>query len=468
VPITAPERAPLRVEHPMLQMQRVLGNQAVASLVEELSGSREPERVRPKLRVGQPGNAYEQEADRVADRVMTMSGSGEAFASSPVLSAPPPRIQRLEAEEEEDEQEAPVATDAEDEGEDEEVVDVQAKAAPGGRHEDGRADDVFVPRGGGAPLSQRHLDFFEPRFGHDFSRVRIHTGERAAASARSLGALAYTVGPNVVLGEHDRSPDSGAARHLLAHELTHVVQQGHAPAFSRGAAARPTAAAAPAIMPYRAKGSANFGACDTATLVEGSFNTQKDKSKKPWIEKIKVDFTGTKNDADGDLVPTGKLVADYHANSAKKSQVKADIVGGKASQGLTDKKDAHTVKRIEGCGYHHTSVPKAKRIKGHKRAGKYFANVSDASMSFAVFFVQGKSSGNQAIHEGSLSTGSLACVHVSNTSTIQQINYHSVAGLTKVAVAYDAAALEKVCCARFNAVGRMVSNPCKGQDKTKC
>lgn len=69
----------------------------------------------------------------------------------------------------------------------------------------------------------------EGRFGHDFSDVRVHTGERAAASAESVGALAYTVGRNVVFGA-GYSPGSVQGRRLLAHELAHVVQQSSAPA----------------------------------------------------------------------------------------------------------------------------------------------------------------------------------------------------------------------------------------------
>jgi|GEM_PF-7042190 len=68
----------------------------------------------------------------------------------------------------------------------------------------------------------------EPRFGHDFSRVRIHTGGQADASARALDANAYTVGRHIVFGRGRYSPHSTEGRRLLAHELTHVVQQGFA------------------------------------------------------------------------------------------------------------------------------------------------------------------------------------------------------------------------------------------------
>jgi Domain of unknown function (DUF4157) len=69
--------------------------------------------------------------------------------------------------------------------------------------------------------------FMEPRFGHDFSGVRVHTDARAAESARSVNALAYTVGRNVVFGAGQYAPGTGEGRKLLAHELTHVVQQSN-------------------------------------------------------------------------------------------------------------------------------------------------------------------------------------------------------------------------------------------------
>jgi len=68
--------------------------------------------------------------------------------------------------------------------------------------------------------------FMEPRFGHDFSGVRVHTDRRAAESARAVNALAYTVGRDVVFGTGQYAPGTSEGRGLLAHELTHVVQQG--------------------------------------------------------------------------------------------------------------------------------------------------------------------------------------------------------------------------------------------------
>ncbi len=68
--------------------------------------------------------------------------------------------------------------------------------------------------------------FFEPRFGQDFSQVRVHADAVASDSARSIGALAYTVGHDIVFAGGQYAPDNRAGQRLLAHELTHVVQQG--------------------------------------------------------------------------------------------------------------------------------------------------------------------------------------------------------------------------------------------------
>jgi uncharacterized protein DUF4157 len=82
-----------------------------------------------------------------------------------------------------------------------------------------------VLRSPGQPLDAATRGFMEPRFGHDFSRVRVHTDEHAAASARAVSALAYTVSQNIVFGRGQHRPQTREGQKLLAHELSHVVQQ---------------------------------------------------------------------------------------------------------------------------------------------------------------------------------------------------------------------------------------------------
>jgi hypothetical protein len=114
---------------------------------------------------------------------------------------------------------------------------------PGGAHRSGLAD---IPRtlsgetpgvsvgagkdfenlwGHGQPLTQPLRGFFESRFGHDFGRVRIHAGAQAAGLAESMQARAFAIGRDVVFGAGEFAPDTSRGRELMAHELTHVVQQ---------------------------------------------------------------------------------------------------------------------------------------------------------------------------------------------------------------------------------------------------
>jgi len=90
----------------------------------------------------------------------------------------------------------------------------------------GSVSDSFIrDLGSGQPLPPATRAFFEPRFGYDFSQVRVHTDAPAAESARAVNALAYTVGRNIVFEAGHYAPETNRGRSLLAHELTHVVQQ---------------------------------------------------------------------------------------------------------------------------------------------------------------------------------------------------------------------------------------------------
>ena len=141
-----------------------------------------------------PVDRYEQEADRVAEAVMRMPDFG---AREEVT------VSRL--------------TRASD------LQRVSAGCSEVGSTAGAQIEGV---RGGGEPLPGSVRAFFEPRFGHDFSRVRVHTGGAAAGSALALNAIAYTVGTNVVFDAGRYAPETSDGRRLLAHELTHVVQQG--------------------------------------------------------------------------------------------------------------------------------------------------------------------------------------------------------------------------------------------------
>lgn len=164
-----------------------------------------------KRRIGQPGDIYEQEADRVADTVMRMQ------TPQPVTGSDL-RIQRIYPACEEEVQMQPM----------EEEEELQGKATSG-HFSDANPDlesHIQSLEGGGHPLSENDRTFFEPRFGQGFSPVRLHTDGAAAELSRNLGARAFTVQNDIFFGDAQFRPGTTGGKHLLAHELTHVVQQG--------------------------------------------------------------------------------------------------------------------------------------------------------------------------------------------------------------------------------------------------
>ena len=103
---------------------------------------------------------------------------------------------------------------------------LQRRVAGSGETATAPADCVHeVLRSPGQPLDAATRSFFEPRFGHDFSKVRVHADAKAAESARAVNALAYTAGRDVVFGQGQYFPATLTGQKLMAHELAHVVQQ---------------------------------------------------------------------------------------------------------------------------------------------------------------------------------------------------------------------------------------------------
>ncbi len=164
----------------------------------------------PKLTVSTPGDAYEQEADTIADQVMR---DGESPVAQRMSPAPLNGIMRECSKCGEN---------------DEEKKDVHRKESSGGDASGKAAPSIVtdvLSSGGGQSMDSGTRQFMESRFGQDFSRVRIHTGSRAAESAGAIQARAYTSGANVVFGSGQYQPGSDQGKRLLAHELAHVAQQ---------------------------------------------------------------------------------------------------------------------------------------------------------------------------------------------------------------------------------------------------
>lgn len=167
--------------------------------------SQAPVNLQAKLDINAPGDAYEQEADRVADQVMRTPGQGPQRGCACGGDCPKCQTQQ-QGRPHGQVQLKPVGPSG----------PAQIAAPPIVR-------DVLASPG--RPLDAATRAFMEPRFGHDFSRVRIHTDQTAVQSAEAVAAHAYTVGTDVVFGAGRYLPESSEGQRLLAHELAHVVQQ---------------------------------------------------------------------------------------------------------------------------------------------------------------------------------------------------------------------------------------------------
>lgn len=167
----------------VLALQRAAGNQAVSCLIQA------------RLTVGPAGDRYEQEADRLAEEVLATPS--------------PAQTERQPVQRQEDEEEVQLKPD------------LQGGLDAGPKIE----TQLSALRGSGSPLPDEVRAAMEPHFGADFSGVKVHTGADAAVLNRQLQAQAFTHGEDIYMGEGRYEPGTDAGKRLLAHELTHVVQQ---------------------------------------------------------------------------------------------------------------------------------------------------------------------------------------------------------------------------------------------------
>lgn len=165
--------------HAVPHLQHTIGNQAIQRLLQTNAA---PPQIQAKLNVSTPADRSEQEADRAADQVMQTPGPRERLQTEPVRGDNP------------GETTAPSSVR-------------EAVSSPG------------------RPLDAATRGWMASRFGEDFGHVRVHTDERAAVSARTLGARAYTVGSDLVFEAGEYAPATAEGKRLIAHELAHVVQQ---------------------------------------------------------------------------------------------------------------------------------------------------------------------------------------------------------------------------------------------------
>jgi hypothetical protein len=171
---------------PLLALQNAVGNQAVNHLLRVGRAA-----LQTKLTVSQPGDKYEQEADRVAHQVMRMPES--RINHQLETHAKEPRVGQFLG----------LTTD--------DKTDIEST--------------INSTRGNGSPLTKESCRFFERRFNHNFSNVRIHADTEAEKLNLKLGAHAFTIGQNIYFRQGEYNPLSLRGRELIAHELAHVLQQ---------------------------------------------------------------------------------------------------------------------------------------------------------------------------------------------------------------------------------------------------
>ena len=203
--------APMR--NSFIAQQQSLGNQAVQRLLRSRV-------IQTKLTINDLGDRYEQEADRVADAVMRMPDPSATRGTAVSQQTQGLDMHRMCSECEEELYLQPTREET-----------LQAKEIAGRTTlqatPDMQSQLSVVRSGGGKPLPESVRSFFEPRFGYDFSQVRLHTDARAAETAQVVNARAFTIGQDMVFGAREYAPGTMAGRNLLAHELAHVTQ--HAP-----------------------------------------------------------------------------------------------------------------------------------------------------------------------------------------------------------------------------------------------
>lgn len=203
-------------------------------------GLHTPMPLQAKLQVNEPGDKYEQEADEVADKVMRTTGPVDSPAAITPVNIIQQKCDTCGKEEVKEAEEEHEEKDDKDTGglqrkliwrkcancekEDEEKKMLQRKGSIG--------TTPAVPatvyqtlQSTGQPLDNTTRSFMEPRFGFDFAKVQVHNDALAHQSAKQINALAYTHQNNIVFGEGYYNPQTLQGKKLLAHELTHVIQQ---------------------------------------------------------------------------------------------------------------------------------------------------------------------------------------------------------------------------------------------------
>jgi hypothetical protein len=335
--------------HPILQLQRVVGNQAVQRVVRAASGRFAHDAggipvESPLVKAAQaprklqvPGVEYEREADQISERVMAVTEPRRADASASIAT-------RRVGSHANDLHEAPAAV-------------------------------TEVVRGAGEPLLADTRAFMEPRFGHDFSRVRVHRDAKAARAADAVNARAYVIGSDMVFGRGEYAPGTGSGRSLIAHELAHVVQQpdptGPDPALQRAPKKARTAAGEFVAEPYDAIVQQGYGDAivgyGTDITIKFKANDRVDAEKIAFVQtalSVKNDMVHNKHEgekrktAESRMIAGGRLGAGVHIDQSP--DVRTPLYGMSGAQG-DDLASPEPAKTLTEIGWHYTDAAKKRQ-----------------------------------------------------------------------------------------------------------
>lgn len=488
-------------EHSILHLQRMIGNRAMQRLLpdnaEELNTGlattssirfaddfsqvaihqKARAKIQPKLTVGTPGDLYEREADHVANQVMQMPEA--QLQRTCACGGECPQCQT---------------------GRGGQVSGLlQAKFG-----QDTNTDHTVTPsfahnvlRSPGQPLDRAARRFMEPRFNHNFSHVRVHTDARAAQSARALNARAYTLGRDVVFGAGEFAPGTASGNRLLAHELTHVLQQ----TGTHGASRSPLR-----IARQQIKDEADtFTELDRLWMKEmlERFAAMSDEDLNLLLENVdkyadiiheermKAALLAVRHKRD-EKTNRRKFEKDHEGLLAKVNRDQVALIldqlrlrtGDKAARiqifvsydrvapvsddegewyplgylSLYKKGRLVYQTKVSGGGHMSGLTTEANRQTVRRKHGRNYSG-SNGPMAWPVFF-----NATEAIHQGELDHSSMACVHVPDMDLMETINKTAKKKHTEISIYYKKAVLDQLCPLRIEHLKsenkKSAPNPC--------
>lgn len=296
--------SPIQRQSAVQALQRTRGNGFVQRLA-----------IQAKLKVGPAGDRYERQADHVADQVMRMTEPAnpvqrheDAIQAEPLASSITPLVQRVSSfitplvQRQGEEEEIQTKPLIQRQGEEEEIQTKSATAAGGFEAGSAFESRLSAARGGGRPLTDGVRGQMEAGFGADFSGVRIHTGSESAELNRAVSAQAFTHGKDIYLGADRYDPGTMPDKRLLAHELTHVVQQtgtGSVRRQSNAAQAKPSGVLQRVLafkpgdlegeLTFKAKAAGFFGKKSTWAQIQQTLKAYWADPKHPIALLMKLD-----------------------------------------------------------------------------------------------------------------------------------------------------------------------------------